>query len=440
MRKKLTVIAALLMSFIVCGTAYSTEWVRISGTVTSKEGQPLNAMVLINGEYMFTDAIAGKYDLTVPLDSAGEITLFGGCDGQAPFKRVWKPEEAEYFDIIMSAPSSDGKNMTLTSVITESEKEGWVKLTGKAIYNDLPLNMIVLANGQQMFTSWESGEYELTVPLDANGEITLFGFCDGLQPYKQILKPGSYSYDNPDIVMLVPVSTDIVKLAWLPVSSSTTAANEMNYEVHMSEEDNFEPSVATWQADVKGDTQADITWLDTGTEYYALIVAFDKDGNETRSKNYGSITTFALPSVENTEIRHDVDQNLGLGQATTQDGVQFVYENRTGATPPEVGSVLFINAGEDVYLRKVSAVNITADNIIVQTDEAKLAEVFDQATVNTKITLFDMNQVSDSRKRSDGSRHTAMRWKDNLLVAEQTDYAVETEDISIFPGQKKRTS
>jgi len=397
----------------------------------------LNAMVLANGQCMFTSQSDGRYELTVPPDASGKITLFGGCDGLAPFKRILEPEEAEYFDIIMSGPSSDGRNMTLTSVTSPSAKEGWIKLSGKATYNDQPLNMIVLANGQQKFTPAESGEYELEVPLDANGEITLFGFCDGLQPYKKILKPGGGdSYDNPDIVMLVPVSTDTVKLAWLPVSSSTTPADEMNYEVHMSKEENFEPSASTWKADVKGDAQADITGLETGTEYYALIVAVDKEWNEIRSNNYGSITTFVLPSIENTEIRHNVDENLGLGQATTQDGVQFVYENRTGAILPEVGSVLFINAGEDVYLRKVSAVNTTADNIVVQTGDAELAEVFDQATVNTKVTLFDMNQVSDSRKHSDGSRHTVMRWKNDLLVAEQTDYAGETDDVSIFPGQK----
>jgi len=48
---------------------------------------------------------------------------------------------------------------------------------------------MVLANGQYMFSCDPYGEYQLTVPLDPNGEITLFVFVDGLQPYKEIISP-----------------------------------------------------------------------------------------------------------------------------------------------------------------------------------------------------------------------------------------------------------
>ena len=48
---------------------------------------------------------------------------------------------------------------------------------------------MVLANGQYMFSCAGHGEYELEVPLDVNGEITLFVFVDGLQPYKEIFSP-----------------------------------------------------------------------------------------------------------------------------------------------------------------------------------------------------------------------------------------------------------
>jgi len=46
-----------------------------------------------------------------------------------------------------------------------------------------------LANGQYMFSSAGNGEYELEVPLDENGQVTLFGFADGFQPFKQIFVP-----------------------------------------------------------------------------------------------------------------------------------------------------------------------------------------------------------------------------------------------------------
>jgi len=47
----------------------------------------------------------------------------------------------------------------------------------------------VLANGQYMFSCSGDGSYSLDVPLDGNGEITLFTFVDGLQPYKEIIRP-----------------------------------------------------------------------------------------------------------------------------------------------------------------------------------------------------------------------------------------------------------
>jgi hypothetical protein len=50
---------------------------------------------------------------------------------------------------------------------------------------------MVLANGQYMFSNAGTGEYELEVPLDENGQVTLFGFADGFQPFKQILEAGN---------------------------------------------------------------------------------------------------------------------------------------------------------------------------------------------------------------------------------------------------------
>jgi len=186
MRKKgLFIIVVLAMAFMFGGTGYAADWVKISGKVFYGE-TPLCAMILANGQYIFTDMADGKYELEVPLDQNGKITLFSFCDGLSPFKQVLTPSEAKEFDINMvSAPSGIGK-MTLTATVTPIDSER-VKITGKAAYNQIPLCIMVLANGNYMFTNQTDGLYELQVPLDDNGKITLFGFCDGLAPYKQIL-------------------------------------------------------------------------------------------------------------------------------------------------------------------------------------------------------------------------------------------------------------
>lgn len=63
-------------------------YANIYGSVINNYGTALCAMVLANGEYMFSCAPTGAYALTVPLDSNGQITLFGFADGHFPFKNI----------------------------------------------------------------------------------------------------------------------------------------------------------------------------------------------------------------------------------------------------------------------------------------------------------------------------------------------------------------
>ncbi|MDM8522623.1 C25 family cysteine peptidase [Desulfococcaceae bacterium HSG8] len=187
--KKLLVFIITLATVCGAATLHAAERTNISGAVYYN-GQPLNVMVLANGEYMFTDPSDGRYDLDVPLDANGQITLFAFCDGLAPYKRILNSWEASYSDIYMSPASPDSRQMTLTATTTRTSS-GWVKVTGTATYNGTPLNIMVLANGQYMFTNPSDGRYSLEVPSDENGNVTLFGFCDGMEPFKD-----EYSQDE----------------------------------------------------------------------------------------------------------------------------------------------------------------------------------------------------------------------------------------------------
>jgi len=163
-------------------------WVTINGTVTHN-GTPLCAMVLANGQYMFSCDPYGEYQLSVPLDPNGEITLFVFVDGLAPFKVTSEPSSLPS-NIEMQLASPDSKTPTVTLTAVESiDNPGWVEIAGSVSLDGTPLCAMVLANGQYMFSCDPDGEYQLSVPLDPNGEITLFVFVDGLQPYKEILLP-----------------------------------------------------------------------------------------------------------------------------------------------------------------------------------------------------------------------------------------------------------
>jgi hypothetical protein len=65
--------------------------VPIDGSVTYN-GQPFCAMVLANGQNMFScENYLGTFDLEVPLDGNGEIILFVFCSDFAPYKDVFVP-------------------------------------------------------------------------------------------------------------------------------------------------------------------------------------------------------------------------------------------------------------------------------------------------------------------------------------------------------------
>ncbi len=163
-------------------------WVNIYGTVTYDD-TPLCAMVLANGQYMFTCGDnPGFWDLEVPVDSNGAITLHGFCSRFSPFKVVLFPEQAQDYKINMTrAPS----------VIRETEIDihtepgiinpNWIRIWGTVTYNGQDVCAMVLANGQSMFSCPpdNSGVFDLEVPLDPDtGQITLQVFAAGFAPYK----------------------------------------------------------------------------------------------------------------------------------------------------------------------------------------------------------------------------------------------------------------
>ncbi len=168
------------------------NWVTIEAGI-SYDGIDLCAMVLANGKHMFTCGESlGVYDLDVPLDENGEITLYGFSSGRAPFKQVLTPKQAQHFDIAMIDAGPNVKEMTVDINTEESaEKPGCIRMIGTIMYDTTPLCTMALANGQSMFTCGgeNQGAFDLTVPLDGNGKITFYVFCSGMAPYKNIFAP-----------------------------------------------------------------------------------------------------------------------------------------------------------------------------------------------------------------------------------------------------------
>jgi hypothetical protein len=175
-------------------TAQEGDWTNINGTVRYN-GTPVCAMVLANGQYMFTcgDSL-GLFDLEVPLDGNGQITVYAFCSGMAPFKQIIYPADGENMQIELERDDG-GRGMGVTYTL-DAINTTWARLSGEFSYNGTPLCAMALANGQYMFTCSGDGSFSLDVPLDSNGGVTFYGFCSGFAPYKYVFTSDEISFDE----------------------------------------------------------------------------------------------------------------------------------------------------------------------------------------------------------------------------------------------------
>ncbi len=161
----------------------ASGWVVIEGRVRLSNGTPICAMVLANGQYMFSCGGNGAYRLNVPLDSNGRITLFAFADGFAPHRWTSGPGGFPR-DAVMQTADPDSPTIA-TTFDGQCSQPGWAWIWGSIrAVSGTPLCAMVLSNGQHMFSCQPVGSYALHVPMDENGRGTLFGFADGFQPYK----------------------------------------------------------------------------------------------------------------------------------------------------------------------------------------------------------------------------------------------------------------
>lgn len=192
--------------------------VSINGSIKNNFGAPLCALVLANGQFVFSCSPTGTYSLDIPLDAAGQFTLFGFADGHFPYKGVFNGVGGRY-DITLNVANTG-------SVFAAKSALGGLKATvsiSGSIRNNLgaPLCALVLANGQFAFSCSPTGTYALDIPLDAAGQFTLFAFADGHFPYKAVFNGVGGRYD---ITVTVARAASTLAIATLPLPDATAGS------------------------------------------------------------------------------------------------------------------------------------------------------------------------------------------------------------------------
>lgn len=162
------------------------DWTTVSGNVLFGD-LPACALVLINGRSQFTCNGEGRFELYVPVDERGEITVMAFADGFEPFTQIFQPDALvdRFIDI---SPSDLGLEAEVTADIADGSVSGRALVSGAIRYNGEPVCTLVLANGVEMFSCGESlGEFSLDVPLDASDDVTVMVFASGFKPYRRVL-------------------------------------------------------------------------------------------------------------------------------------------------------------------------------------------------------------------------------------------------------------
>jgi subtilisin family serine protease len=164
----------------------------VSGRV-SLNGIPVCAMVLANGSNTFSCDGAGYFSLaSVPLDGNGQITLFAWADSMNPYKVILTPSSISMdVGISMTASPCGGTGGDIGGPVSNIQK---ITLSGTAHVagTNTPICAFVLANGKSTFSCDGAGGFSLAdVPVDSEGQVTLFAWADGFLPHKLIFRPSS---------------------------------------------------------------------------------------------------------------------------------------------------------------------------------------------------------------------------------------------------------
>ena len=169
---------------------------------------PLGALVLANGEFVFTQFNAGqdsgRFSLrNVPLESDGTIRLFAFADGFSPYYKDFLPGGAGGQigpeEVLMNRPAGNVPSMTVSRTV-EAAGSNRINISG-SVRNDAGtgLGALILVNGQHMFSQFNEGTFSLmNVPLDASGRFTFFAFAFGFAPYKETSLPETSDAQSAD--------------------------------------------------------------------------------------------------------------------------------------------------------------------------------------------------------------------------------------------------
>jgi len=159
--------------------------VSLSGRVENSDEVPLCAMVLASGKYTFSCDGSGNFSLGgLAREPDGSVKRQVYVDGFFPKIDVLQGSTTEVVVMERSGACPDYNAPSNPGNAPDSAGKR-VDIRGSVLLGNSgdPVCAMVLANGQYMFSCDGSGNYNLNIPLDENGQFKLQVYADGFAPY-----------------------------------------------------------------------------------------------------------------------------------------------------------------------------------------------------------------------------------------------------------------
>lgn len=159
--------------------------VSLSGRVETTTATPLCAMVLASGQYEFSCDGSGNFSLSgLAREENGKVKRQVYADGFFPNIKEVGGSTSEPVTMQRSG-TCPNYNQPYTPDAAPGSAGKRVDIRGSVLLGDSgsPICAMVLANGQYVFSCDGSGNYNMNVPLDAEGQFKLQVYADGFAPY-----------------------------------------------------------------------------------------------------------------------------------------------------------------------------------------------------------------------------------------------------------------
>lgn len=204
------------------------------------------------------------------------------------------------------------------------------------------------------------------------------------------INDSSVEVRRPALVEAVAVDTDSASMSWLPARAPGVSAQVIEYRLHGASQSGLVPRSETELLRVTGQTSAELSGLQPGSERYVKVEAW----HEGESLGWSNELLLAIPSIQPV-VRSD--RVIWVLDTSTVDDLEveattLSYVPLDESLAPEPGH-LVVSALGDGLARSVVSVGNDQDRVELQTETepAPLAELFEQAHVRGSFSFVDID-------------------------------------------------